>query len=97
DAIADQRVRQLLGVDRGHAIVNAVDVDAGGEDVGGTAQRQRRQEAAVRAAPDADAARIDVGPRLQPAAAGDDVQVLGCAAGARLLRVVERVAVADAE
>ena len=41
--------------------------------------------------------RIDVRPRLQIAAAGDHVEILGRAARAGLLRVVERVAVADAE
>ena len=62
--------------------VHAVDVDAGGEDVGIPAERERRQVAAIRSAPDADAFRIDVGTILQIPSAGDDVEILRCAAGA---------------
>src|SRR5262249_33516391 len=63
---AGQRVVAGLEVaDDDVPVVDAVDVHAGGEQVGGAGQAERGQVAAVRAAPQPDAVRIDVGPPPQ--------------------------------
>ena len=76
--------------------MHAREVDADLEDVGVARERLRRQHAAVRQAPDADAIRIDVGPRLQILAGREHVLILRVAAPARVRRGAERLAVADA-
>ena len=76
--------------------MHAGEVDAGDEDVRVARERLRRQEAAVRQPPDADAVRIDVGTRLQILPARQHVLILGVATPARVRRGAERAAVADA-
>ncbi len=66
DAVADDGVRELRGIDRRQPIVDAVKVDAGREDVRVAPEPERGEVAAVRRAPDADAA----ADRRQAGAAG---------------------------
>src|SRR5690606_34467023 len=94
-------VRRLVAIRRAgvavRVIVHAVDVDAGGEDVGVACERHGRQVAAVGAAPYADAARVDLRQRSQVLARGDDVLVLRGALCPCVRWPVEVEAVADAE
>src|SRR5580704_5363292 len=71
-------------------------VDAGGEDVGVVREAHCGEEAAVTAAPEADAGRIDVGTRLQKFSGGDYVAEFGGAAACGAGGFGESAAVADA-
>src|SRR5262249_50085585 len=77
-------------------VVHAVDVHAGGEQVRGAGQAERGQVAAVRAAPQPAAVRIDVGPLSQVAGGPDHVVELTGASGAVGGGLAEVEAVADA-
>src|SRR5690242_4854538 len=77
--------------------MHAVQVNAGGEDVGVAAEGERGEEAAVRAAPDSDALRVYLWQRLQIQAASLHVLVLGGAKRTGTGRVMEVVSVADAK
>ena len=63
-------------------LVDAVEVDAGGEDVGVAGEGERGEVAAVASAPDADVGGVDVGARTQVGCSGEDVGIFGCAVGA---------------
>ena len=69
--------------------MDAVQVDAGGEEIAVPRQRERGEIAAPAAAPDADPRRIDVASRREPAAGGEDVAIFGRALAARVRRVAE--------
>ena len=56
-----------------------------------------REIAAIGAAPDADAARIDARDLLQKMRAGDDVLIFGGAGGSGMIGLSEFAAIADAE
>jgi hypothetical protein len=76
--------------------VHSSEVGAGNEEVRIPRQCLRGEETAIRQAPDADTRRIDVGTRLQIFPGGEDVLVLGVAAGIRVRGVAERPAIPDA-
>ncbi len=79
------------------AVVHAVDVHAGGEEVRVASQRHGRQVAAIAAPVDAHAVGAHERQLGQPAPRRLDVLILGAAAPAGPRRVVELVAVADAQ
>jgi len=76
--------------------VAAVEVDAGGEEVGVAGQTEGGEAAAVGAAPQPDAPRIDLRTLPEVAPGGQDVAVLGSAARPLVGRLAEGAAVADA-
>ena len=77
-------------------LVDAVEVDAGGEEVGVAGEGERGEVAAVASAPDADVGGVDVGTRAEVSGGGEDVVVFGCAVRAAVLALAEVEAVADA-
>ena len=77
--------------------MDAVDVDAGCKHIGVASERKSGQISTVRRAPDANSVRIDVRPRLQVSAGGEDVEVLGSAARPRVFGKLKALTVSDAE
>ena len=62
--------------------MDAVEVDAGGEEIGGAGEGEGGEVAAVTASPDADAGRVDIGEGAEVFGGGEDVIVLLGAVGA---------------
>src|SRR5580704_8832097 len=87
----------------GGPIVDAVEVHTCGEDVGVVRETHGGEEAAIAAAPEADAGRVDVGASLQEFSGGDYVAIFGgaaaCASGglAKGASVADAAAVVDGE
>jgi hypothetical protein len=77
-------------------VVDTVEVDAGGEEVGVTREAQSGEVATVAATPDADALGIDAGDGAQVVCRGEDIVVLGGAIRAGVLALTEVEAIADA-
>ena len=77
-------------------VVNAVEVDAGGEEVGVAREGEGGEIAAVAAAPYADAFGVDAGKGAKIFCGGEDVVVLGATVGAGVLALAEVEAIADA-
>src|SRR5262245_15977347 len=87
----------LSRVDCGPSVMNAVNIDAGREDIRIASQRQCSQSAAERRAPDSNAARIDVGPGLKVFASLKDVAIFRGASRAGIVGKLECLAVSDTE
>src|SRR3954452_3470865 len=77
-------------------VVNAVDADAGLEQVGVTGECLAGEQAAVGAAPDADLVGVDAGLGGEPAAGGEHVAIFGRVAPGPARCVAEGAAIADA-
>src|SRR5258706_12626870 len=92
-----QRRRNVLSIPivRG-PIVNAVEIDAGSEDIRVTREAHRGEEPTVTATPKADTRRIDIGPALKIFSGGDDVSVFGGAAACATRRFSEGTAITNA-
>src|SRR6185503_1012979 len=86
------------GLDLGEdEIVNAVNVDTGSKQIGGTPERERRQVSTVGQPPNANAVAIDIGPALQVPSGRKDIVELDSPSGGCLFRKLECLAVADPE
>src|SRR5579863_3245873 len=72
-------------------------INSGLEDIRVARERERRQVAPIRSAPDTDAGRIDLRQSLQKARGGEHILVFGGATVSRVLRLMKRSSVADAE
>src|SRR5665213_649704 len=77
-------------------LVDAVEVDAGSEEVGVAGEGERGEVAAVASSPDADVGGVDVGARAEVGDGDEDVVVFGCAVRSAMLALAEVEAVADA-
>src|SRR5262245_44214273 len=77
--------------------MNAVQVDSGGEEVGVASQTERRQKAAITAAPQPDPGLVDVAARTQVMRGGHNVLIFRGPAPAPLLGLPKRAAIADAQ
>ena len=96
-AVADDGTSQLSRIHGVQAIVDAVDIDAGRKNIRIPPKRERRQITPERRAPDADTIRIHIRAALQIASGRQNVSILGSAARPRVIRELERLAVADAQ
>jgi hypothetical protein len=77
-------------------VVNAVEVDAGGEEVGVAGEGEGGEIASVTASPDADAGGVDVRARAKILCGGQDIVVLFAAIGAGVNALAEVDAISDA-
>src|SRR5665213_747062 len=77
-------------------LVDAVEVDAGGEEVGVASEGERGEVAAIASTPYADVGDVDVGAGAEVGDGAENVVVFGCAVRAAVLALAEVQAVADA-
>src|SRR5205085_4028213 len=88
--------RHAQARDQHAPIVDAVQVNTGGEEIGIARKAERRQIAAIRAAPETDVLWINRTTLAQILRSRNDVLILGCATRAPVLRFTKRAPVADA-
>lgn len=87
---------EAVGIAFERPLVDAVEVDAGGEEVGVASEGERGEEAAVTSAPDADAGGVDISAGGEIFLRGEDVVVFAGAVGAVVGGFAEVEAVTDA-